>query len=91
MEEKDWRPSSKDVAAIAYAVDDFAAKKCEEMGYPWYVKFIVVEMLHDAHVMYLKALDSLGPEFMHKIAEVIEKSELYDAIKQAEDALREGE
>lgn len=91
MEEKDWCPSDKDMAAIAYAVDDFATKKCKEMGYPWYAKFIVVDRLHDAQVMYLKVLDSFGPEFMNKIAEAIEKSEMYDAIKQAEDALREGE
>lgn len=91
MEKNEWCPSEEDVAAIAYAIDDFATKKCEELGYPWYAKFVVVERLHDAQIMYLKALDYLGPEFMHTIAEVIEKSELYDAIKQAEDALREGE
>ena len=91
MEKNEWLPSEEDMAVIACAVDDFTAKKCEEMGYQWYAKFVVVERLHDAQILYLKALDSLGPEFMHKIAEVIEKSELYDAIKQAEDALREGE
>ena len=91
MEEDEKMPTNEEMRALCDAVNAYIDKAVAEAGLEWYVKLVVIEILHDTQERLLKLVDVLGLDAATELGRIISEHEAMEAVKQAEDVLRKGE
>lgn len=89
--EKNDMPTDEEVSMMAQAAALAAHEKALELGYPDYIAMLGIERAYESGKMALELMAVLGPEGTEALLELIRKAEAADVMKQADEALREGE
>lgn len=90
MKENDM-PTNEEVLLMAQAAILAACEKALELGYPDCVAMLGIERAYEDGMKALELMTVLGPEGTEALVKLIDASETAEMMKQADEALREGE
>ena len=86
--EENWEPTNEQIAAMAQAACDAAGNKAQELGVNRIAGMILgIERAYDATYRTVKIMNAIGFEASVALGDALRKSEMYDMMKEAEEAI----
>ena len=82
-------PTGKEIAEMALAAITAAKDKADELGLEWFFFMLGIERAYESVEATAEIINAIGVEAAVKLGMAIQKSELYDMMKEAESALKE--
>ena len=80
-------PTNKEIAEMAIAACDAARAKCEELGLEWFFFMEGIAHAYESIEKTCGIFNAIGLEATIKLGEAIAKSQAYDMMKEAEEAI----
>jgi len=84
-------PNDKETAEIAMACSNAAFDKAEQLGYPRIAGIVGIERAFEATKTMIVMHSVLGDEGMDALCGALEKAQVLDMMKEAEEALEKEE
>ena len=86
--EENWEPTNEQLAAMAQAACDAAGDKAQELGVNRIAGMILgIERAYNATLRTVELMNAIGFEAAVALGNALRKSEMYDMMKEAEEAI----
>lgn len=80
-------PTNDEIAEMARAACDAARAKCDELGLEWFFFMEGIARAYDSIEKTCGIVDAIGFDGAVKLGEALQKSQAYDMLKEAEEAI----
>ena len=80
-------PTNDEIAEMARAACDAARAKCDEFGLEWFFFMEGIARAYDSIEKTCEIFNAIGMKGTIKLGEALQKSQAYDMLKEAEEAI----